>query len=68
MIEFLLGRNFPHPAGQPLGSTYTMGSESLYIDVKRFGREGNHTPPSSAEVKQKDYNYDSTPPPDFTSV
>jgi len=61
-------RNFPHPSGQPLGSTYKTGSESLYTAVKRFWREGKNTPSSSAEVKQKDSNYDSTPPPDFTSV
>jgi hypothetical protein len=31
------------------------------VGVKRLGREANHTPPSSAEVKNA-WSYTSTPP------
>jgi hypothetical protein len=34
-----------HPA------SYTMGTESSFPGVKRLGREADHSPPSSAEVK-----------------
>jgi hypothetical protein len=44
-----------HPASYPLGTT---GS---FPGVKRPGREADHSPPSSAEVKNA-WGYTSTPP------
>jgi hypothetical protein len=43
-----------HPASYPIG---TRGS---FPGVKRLGREANHSPPSSAEVKNA-WSYTSTP-------
>jgi hypothetical protein len=47
-----------HPA------SYPMGTGSLSPAVKRQGREANHSPPSSAEVK-KMWVYTFTPPHAF---
>jgi hypothetical protein len=38
-----------------------MGIGGFSLGVKRQGREADHSPPTSAEVK-KMYNYTSTPP------
>jgi hypothetical protein len=35
-----------HPA------SYTMGTRALSLGIKRPGREADHSPPSSAEVKE----------------
>jgi hypothetical protein len=43
-----------HPA------SYPMGTGALSLGVKRPGREAEHSPPSSAEVKNA-WNYTSTP-------
>jgi hypothetical protein len=43
-----------HPA-------YQMGTGALSLEVKQQGREGDHSPPTSAEVKNK-WIYTSTPP------
>jgi hypothetical protein len=47
-----------HPA------SYPMGIGTLSLEVKRWGREPDHSPPSSAEVKNA-WNYTSTPPITF---
>jgi hypothetical protein len=39
---------------------------ALSLGVKRPGREADHSPPSSAEVKNA-WNYTSTPPNAFKS-
>jgi hypothetical protein len=44
-----------HPA------SYPMGTGALSVGIKRPGREADHSPPSSAEVKIV-WNYTSTPP------
>jgi hypothetical protein len=44
-----------HPA------SYPMGTEVLSPRVKQPGREGDHSPPTSAEIK-KTWLYTSTPP------
>ena len=44
------GRDFPHPAAHP--GSYTMGTGSL-PGVKRPGRDFDHPPLSSAEVKER---------------
>jgi hypothetical protein len=44
-----------HPA------SYPMGTSALSLGVKRAGREADHSPPSSAEVKNA-WSYTSTPP------
>jgi hypothetical protein len=46
-----------HPAYCPTGTGGTFGGGG----VKRPGREANHSPPSSAEVK-KEWSYTSTTP------
>jgi hypothetical protein len=40
--------------------SYKMGTRSSFPEVKRQGREANHSPPTSAEVK-KMWIYTSTP-------
>jgi hypothetical protein len=40
---------------------YTMGTGSSFPGVKRLGREADHSPPTSVEVK-KMWIYTSTPP------
>jgi hypothetical protein len=42
-------------------TSYTMGTGSFFPGVKRPGREGYHSPPTSAEVK-KIWILTSTPP------
>jgi hypothetical protein len=42
-------------------TSYTMGTGSSFPWVKRPGREADHSPPTSAEVK-KMWIYTSTPP------
>jgi hypothetical protein len=42
-------------------TSYTMGTGSCFPEVKRPGREADHSPPTSAEVK-KMWMYTSTPP------
>jgi hypothetical protein len=42
-------------------TSYTMGTGSSFQRVKRPGREAEHSPPTSAEVK-KMWIYTSTPP------
>jgi hypothetical protein len=42
-------------------TSYTMGTGSYFPGVKRPGREVDHSPPTSAEVK-KMWIYTSTPP------
>jgi hypothetical protein len=44
-----------HPA------SYPMGTGALYLGVKQLGREADHSPPYSAEVKNA-WSYTSTPP------
>jgi hypothetical protein len=41
--------------------SYPMSTGGSFPEVKRPGREGNHSPPTSAEVK-KTWVYTSTPP------
>jgi hypothetical protein len=41
-------------------TTYKMGTGGSFSRVKRQGRETDHSPPTSAEVK-KMWNYTSTP-------
>jgi hypothetical protein len=61
-------RNFSFPSrpdrlwGPP--TSYPMGTGSLFPGVKRQGREADHSPPISAEVK-KIWIYISTPPYTF---
>jgi hypothetical protein len=45
-----------HPVSYPMGT-----GGALSLGVKRPGREADHSPPSSAEVKNA-WNYTSTPP------
>jgi len=48
-----VGEDFPHPFKPTLGAhpaSYIMGTGSL-PGVKRLGRCGDHSPPSSADVK-----------------
>jgi hypothetical protein len=40
--------SWAHPASYPMGT----GGGALSLDVKRPGREANHSPPCSAEVKE----------------
>jgi hypothetical protein len=47
--------NIVHP------TSYTMGTGSSFPGVKQPGREADHSPPASAEVK-KIWIYTSTPP------
>jgi hypothetical protein len=42
-------------------TSYTMGTGSSFTGVKQPGREADHSPPTSAEVK-KMWIYTSTPP------
>jgi hypothetical protein len=42
-------------------TSYTMGTGSSFLGVKRLGREVDHSPPTNAEVK-KVWIYTSTPP------
>jgi hypothetical protein len=42
-------------------TSYTMGTGGSFLGVKRPGREAEHSPPTSAEVK-KMWIYTSTPP------
>jgi hypothetical protein len=44
-----------HPASYPVGNRVS------FLAVKRLGREANHSPPSSAGVKNA-WSYTSTPP------
>jgi hypothetical protein len=46
---------------EALPSSYPMGTGALSLGVKRPGREANHSPPSSAEVKNA-WSCTSTPP------
>jgi hypothetical protein len=41
-------------------ASYSMGTRSFSLEVKRQGRESNHSPPSSAKVKSV-WSYNSTP-------
>jgi hypothetical protein len=41
-------------------TSYPMGTGALSLGVKRLGREADHSPPSSAEVKNA-WSYTSTP-------
>jgi len=41
-------------------ASYPMGTGALSLGVKRPGREADHSPPSSSEVKNA-WNYDSNP-------
>jgi hypothetical protein len=58
-------KNFSHlhiiQTGSGVHPTYKMGTESSFREVKRQGREADHSPPTSAEVK-KMWIYTSTPP------
>jgi len=45
-ITLLECRFWAHPA------SYTVGTRALSLGVKRPGRETDHSPPSSAEVKE----------------
>jgi hypothetical protein len=47
-------------------TSYPMGTGGSFPGVKRPGREADHSPPSSAEVK-KMWIYTSTPPYAFTA-
>jgi hypothetical protein len=42
-------------------ASYPMGTGGSFPGVKRPGREADHSPPSSAEVKNS-WSYTSTPP------
>jgi hypothetical protein len=44
-----------------LGTSYSMGTRALSLEVKRLGREGDDSPKASVEVK-KMWFYTSTPP------
>jgi hypothetical protein len=48
-------------------ASYPMGTTSSSLGVKRPGREADHSPPSSAEVKNA-WRYTSTPPIRLHSV
>jgi hypothetical protein len=46
-------RNELHaPAALPLAHPYPMGTRDFSLGVKRPGREADHSPPSSAKVKE----------------
>jgi hypothetical protein len=47
--------------GKTHSASYPMGTGALFLGVKRPGREADHSPPSSAEVKNG-WSYTSTPP------
>ena len=62
-IETRCGPYFPHPPRPALGThpaSYTVGTGS-FQGVKRPGRGVDHTPPSSAEVKERVEPYISSP-------
>jgi hypothetical protein len=42
-------------------ASYPMGTMGFSVELKREGREADHSPPTSAEIK-KIYIYTSTPP------
>jgi len=44
-----------------LSSGYRRGGGAIFMDLKRSGREADHSPPSSAEVKNA-WRYTSIPP------
>jgi hypothetical protein len=54
--DFPLLRNVQTTSG-----AHPVDTEPLSLGVKRPGREGDHSPPSTAEVK-KEWSYTSTPP------
>jgi hypothetical protein len=56
---FFLRRNVPIDSGAHTVS-YTMGTGVVSSEAKRLGRETNHSPPSSAEIKNA-WSYTSTP-------
>jgi hypothetical protein len=58
--NFLFSKSFRPALESPLTS-YPMGTEGFFPGKKRPGREGDHSPPPSAEVK-KIWIYISTPP------
>ena len=51
-IESRWGREFPHPFTPAHTTSYTMGTGS-FQGVKQPGRGVDHTPPSSAEVRER---------------
>jgi hypothetical protein len=60
-LEIFLLTNVSMPALEPTQPPIQWISGALSIGVKRPGREADHSPPSSAEVKNA-WNYTSTPP------
>jgi hypothetical protein len=57
--DFSLSHHIQTGSGAHLAS-YPMGNGILSPGVKRMGREADHSPPSSAEIK-KEWSYISTP-------
>jgi hypothetical protein len=49
-------RHHVQPSSGAHPDSYPMGTGALSLEVKRPGRETNHSPPSSAEVKNA-WNY-----------
>jgi hypothetical protein len=47
-------------------ASYPMGTRALFLGVKRPGREADHSPPSSAEIKNT-WSFTSTPHYAFTT-
>jgi hypothetical protein len=50
-----------HPASYPMGTSGSLPEEGV---LKQLGREADHSPPSSAEVKNA-WSYTSAPPVPF---
>jgi hypothetical protein len=62
-------KNFLHVVQTGSGvhpASYPMGTGGSFSGVKRQGREADHSPPTSAEVK-KMWIYKSTPPYSFVA-
>ena len=54
-IEFLWGRDFPHPSGPALGSNHLLYNvyRVSFLETKRPQRGFKHPPTSRAEVKER---------------
>jgi hypothetical protein len=61
VIESRWGRDFPHLSRPALGPTQPPLGTGSFLGVKRPGRDVDHPPPPTAEVKVK-WSYTSTPP------
>jgi hypothetical protein len=51
LLHSVQTRSGAHPASYPMGSFLSNGDRGLFLGVQQPGREVDHSPPSSAEVK-----------------